>query len=693
MKVFNFNKAIKINSNKLLITDIDNSTSSINKDKNNYQISSSNKKNNQLNNSNTLNKYKNNNNINNIVIPNINNTTNTFCKPNLNKRKIHKLKFNKNIATDEINNSEFSKLRKQIANMLNSSKEDNSNKLNYNLKTSRANKFTKKLNLNNKYITGDLSKNFKVLSSSKSKFSNCLFSTNCKTDKDSEYLSTKENVNSNNKFINTTSLTNINKKLLSNSNVKDKNSTHNILLSKSSIKNAAVNNSVLNSVKYNKTNNSDINNEHRINNKKLRVRTFKVFYISNYNNKKQNNLILPKSLYQNIEFQCSYISDQIKVLNESIENVRFNLFSNTKEVIEAFTGISNKNQQEINLIIEETCGLILEISYSILSDFSNYIEKFITVLPPSKERLKLCYVKNEENTFFINSKLFVEISLFLKACYEVYLVLLKQEDDISLSYQKFVEVSQYLARSRYNISVLNFRTKNFVNNYNKDKEKLNKFLASTNYNSNNYNNNANCYFFSNSIINNKELKINLSNIHNTLNNNNNNNTAFDVENNTLRSSVINVISKPYLICKKPKLFKDIVNKKPVIIEKVKKSKFNSVKHYTNTGYSKKALNERDYYDLSEKIRNQFIFKRNENYQKIKKLNKILSNKDYDFNNTDVIDIIQKNKTNKVDKGCLNSTLINSLMKFIPKELQHQIISQRIIERFKDKNYLSEDVNY
>lgn len=381
------------------------------------------------------------------------------------------------------------------------------------------------------------------------------------------------------------------------------------------------------------------------NNKKQRLRTFKVTFIKNYNTKKnQNNIVLPKNIVLDLEFQSSVISDEIKVLLDSIETLRFTFF-NSPQMIEVYRSIPNNYQEELNLLIEETVGLMLEISTIILSDFGKYLEKFISILPPSKERLKQSIIKNEEQTFIVNVKLFNDVSLFVKGCFEVYLVLLKQEDDISLSYIKYMEVTQYLARSRYNISSLIFRSKSYIFNHNEDMKQLEK------------------YKFEKALVTKAQKKSQGSQNENT--------------------DIMIVVSKPNLVTKKRVTFGDIKKLKKIqLIERPRKKQNISEKYKTKF----KKHTDRVYHDLGEKIRLQFNYKLNDNKQRMKRLNNILTTKyDEDENFLEKSKALLQNET-----SCLNSVLINKMMKFIPKELKHQIISQRIIERFKDKNRFSDD---
>ena len=103
----------------------------------------------------------------------------------------------------------------------------------------------------------------------------------------------------------------------------------------------------------------------------------------------------------------------------------------------------------------------MEICRSILLDFYNYLEKFVSIQAPNSEKFKDSYVTNERNSFILNCKLIAEVSLFLKGCFEVYLILIKQVDDLVIPIHILVRLFQYLARARNNTSYLIALTKNY----------------------------------------------------------------------------------------------------------------------------------------------------------------------------------------------------------------------------------------
>ena len=129
-----------------------------------------------------------------------------------------------------------------------------------------------------------------------------------------------------------------------------------------------------------------------------------------------------------------------------------------------FKKFSYYKQVEFNKIIEETCGLIMEICSLILIDFYDYMPKFVAIQPPNPSLLKDRKTNNEFNSFISNCEIFFKCNIFLKGCLDVYEILTKQVDDMSLSRSNFIVVQQYLARTRLNLSNLSIVMKNARNN-------------------------------------------------------------------------------------------------------------------------------------------------------------------------------------------------------------------------------------
>jgi hypothetical protein len=164
-----------------------------------------------------------------------------------------------------------------------------------------------------------------------------------------------------------------------------------------------------------------------------------------------------------IEFQSSTIIDEIKVLLDNIQHYKVHFLSGT-DISQAFKNMDNRMQVKYNQTLEETCGLLMEIPPIILLDFYKYYDKFISVLPPTEERLKKKEIKNEEHCFHANARLLADTSMFVKCCFEVYTLLVKQVDDLIVPNKTFYKLIGYIERCRYNVSNLIMMSKNALKN-------------------------------------------------------------------------------------------------------------------------------------------------------------------------------------------------------------------------------------
>lgn len=209
--------------------------------------------------------------------------------------------------------------------------------------------------------------------------------------------------------------------------------------------------------------------------KGVRLKDFSVAYENNWYEK---NSLIPgnfnKAMVNNLDYQSSILIDEMKVLMDNVENFKMN-FLNGKEFFNFFSNMEGKKQAELNIKIEKTCGLLIQIANLILLDFANYLEKFVSVRPPHPDRLMMRMVKNEDQEFFTNIKLFKDITQFMKGCKEVYLALVNQVDDMVIPFQEFVKVCQFLSRCRMNISELIFTAKNSLSNHYSDKQLYKKY--------------------------------------------------------------------------------------------------------------------------------------------------------------------------------------------------------------------------
>jgi hypothetical protein len=115
---------------------------------------------------------------------------------------------------------------------------------------------------------------------------------------------------------------------------------------------------------------------------------------------------------------------------------------------------------KFNKCLEETCGLLNEISNMIIFDFSNYLHTLSSLEMPKKEKFKDDEVIDEEKNFIFNINLYNDSYLFLKGCFEIYNILVKQLEEMIFPSNENLILIQYISRARLNISNLIFTAKN-----------------------------------------------------------------------------------------------------------------------------------------------------------------------------------------------------------------------------------------
>ena len=191
-----------------------------------------------------------------------------------------------------------------------------------------------------------------------------------------------------------------------------------------------------------------------------------------------------KHLILDIDFQSRYIKDEMRILLDNIQYMKTNLLC-TNDIV---TAIKNKDlhyQISINKSIEETCGFLELLSRYILCDYYNYSEHFISIESANYHDMKPTTITNEVDCFVINIRLLCKISKYLKCCFDVYVTLTKQVDDIVLPLNRFEVVRRILQRARYNINDIIQSGKGALKDYYYDKnviEKIEPLLKKQNIN-------------------------------------------------------------------------------------------------------------------------------------------------------------------------------------------------------------------
>jgi len=114
--------------------------------------------------------------------------------------------------------------------------------------------------------------------------------------------------------------------------------------------------------------------------------------------------------------------------------------------------LSNKSKTVLNILLEETIGLFIEISYLLLNNYSTDIEKYISNPIARKTKQSVKKVDNEKKEFKINITNIYESYIFLKVCYETYKIILNTKKDFYINKNNFEILFQYLDRARFDLS-------------------------------------------------------------------------------------------------------------------------------------------------------------------------------------------------------------------------------------------------
>ena len=234
----------------------------------------------------------------------------------------------------------------------------------------------------------------------------------------------------------------------------------------------------------------DINNKNNLFNATksgIRKKKFKIEVIRgwefrngfNFNNFNEKDFIEDK------EYQKNLISNQIDIIIDNTNFFKLNHISILGHYIKN-DDLNIKYLLKLNILIEETSALYIEISHLIIKDFESFLlikHKLNTCSPP--EMIDGAEVTDEKLEFGVDIKLLNECTKFLTSSYEIYLVLNKQSNYI-IPQKKFVKIRHFLNRARYNINNLVSIAKKYidemryeqgiVNQFNEQKELINRNL-------------------------------------------------------------------------------------------------------------------------------------------------------------------------------------------------------------------------
>ena len=223
------------------------------------------------------------------------------------------------------------------------------------------------------------------------------------------------------------------------------------------------------------------------------------------------NLCSASPMISDVDYQSSSFRDQSKLLEDNISYYKMNITSKPNYV-ESFCSLSLISKIEYNKALEETIGILLLLPQLILLDFYKLIQKFENINVPAKEKFEDNYIFDEVENLLYNNNLLSEVIEFFQNCFEVYLLLINEVDDMSLKPKNFSNIMTAFEKARYNICYCTISSENALNNYNKDLRSINKFnknlgIVNTTLEKNAYDKMMNQFYFKKNAERQRKLRI------------------------------------------------------------------------------------------------------------------------------------------------------------------------------------------
>ena len=174
-----------------------------------------------------------------------------------------------------------------------------------------------------------------------------------------------------------------------------------------------------------------------------------------------------------VEYQSKVLNDQVKLLEGNIKHFNKYIVTN-KDFQDAFRCLSLKSKINFNKALEETIGIIYLLPQLILSDFYEVIKKFRNIIIPDNEKFIEKYVFHESGNLIYNCNLLTEVSDFFNSCFEVYLILINEVEEMNLNFENFTNILSSFEKARYNMIYIVNSATNTINIYNRDMNFIDK---------------------------------------------------------------------------------------------------------------------------------------------------------------------------------------------------------------------------
>ena len=129
----------------------------------------------------------------------------------------------------------------------------------------------------------------------------------------------------------------------------------------------------------------------------------------------------------------------------------------------------------INKSFEELIALVYLVSKTILGPYFDYSERFISVPGPTNEELQPKYIYNEVFCLIENFKLLGKLQTYCNGCFEAYLMLTRQVDDVLMKKNVFLMIKNSLEKGRYLCNRIIKSLENSIKDFQFDKKLINKY--------------------------------------------------------------------------------------------------------------------------------------------------------------------------------------------------------------------------
>lgn len=185
---------------------------------------------------------------------------------------------------------------------------------------------------------------------------------------------------------------------------------------------------------------------------------------------------------KDINYQCKIIDNNYKLLFNDINYYKNKIMKNSN-YFSAFENLSLLQKIHYNKTLEETIGILFVLPKMLLNDFYKLIQNSYDTNFIKIEKLKEKYVFDENINLKDNNKLLFEIVYYFKDCYQIFLVIVKEFENILIKPSDFSKIISCFEKARYNISYINNSSENAFYSYKKDLDIINKFRGHNNNNS------------------------------------------------------------------------------------------------------------------------------------------------------------------------------------------------------------------